>query len=198
MKSKIIGITGSIATGKSEVSKYLIKKGYQVIDADDIAHKLMNIGEVNYKAILDNFGRQILDSQNNIDRNKLGNIVFNNKEKLNLLNNLTHNNIFIKINEIINSSSNKLIFVDIPLLIELIEKSKLNLHIDEIWLVYTSKQVQLERLMNRNNLSEEEAIKKINSQKCIEEKIKYADFVLDNSKDREYLIAQIEKRLEKK
>ncbi|MFM1539163.1 dephospho-CoA kinase, partial [Helcococcus bovis] len=115
MKSKIIGITGSIATGKSTVSNILKNKGYTVLDLDKIAHELMKKCEKNYINILSYFGDEILDEDGEIDRKKLGNIVFNDEKKLKKLNNLTHPNIFYTILGKINSLEEKIIFIDNPL-----------------------------------------------------------------------------------
>lgn len=195
MKSRIIGLTGSIATGKSTVSKYLIKKGYKVVDADKITHELMKKDNINYVEIVKHFGNSILDKDDEIDRKKLANIVFSDENKLNTLNNLTHPNIFNKINETIEESDEKIIFLDIALLIEFIKNNIWNISLDEIWLVYVNKDIQLERLMKRNNFSEKEAKIRIKAQMDIDEKIKYSDFILYNDRDLEYLYKQIDERL---
>lgn len=195
MKSRIIGLTGSIATGKSTVSKYLIKKGYKVVDADKITHELMKKDNINYVEIVKHFGNSILDKYDEIDRKKLANIVFSDENKLNALNNLTHPNIFNKINETIEESDEKIIFLDIALLIEFIKNNIWNISLDEIWLVYVNKDIQLERLMKRNNFSEKEAKIRIKAQMDIDEKIKYSDFILYNDRDLEYLYKQIDERL---
>lgn len=193
MKSKVIVITGSIATGKSLVSSYLKDKGYKLLDADEIAHSLMQVGQVNYNNIVGYFGKDILDDKKNINNKKLANIVFNDKDKLDILNNLTHDNIFNKIMNDISISTDKIIFVDIPLYIENIANN--NLPVDEIWLVYTDEKTQLQRLMKRNDLSQEEAISRIKSQMSIEEKVKFADFIIDNRKSREETIKQVKEKL---
>lgn len=195
MKSKIIVITGSIATGKSSVSNYLKDKGYLVIDADKIAHDLMQRDEINYKNIVSHFGDSILDEQMNIDRRKLGDIVFSDKSKLQELNNLTHNNIFNKINDIIKNNKSEIIFVDIPLFIELKVEGEKTIDIDEVWLVYAERKLQLERLMSRNKMGIRAAGKRIRSQMNIEDKVHYADFIIDNSHSLEYTFNQVEEKL---
>lgn len=197
MTSKIIVITGSIATGKSAVSNYLKKLGYPVIDADKVAHSLMQKGEINYKNIVDHFGQDILDEDGNINRKKLGNIVFSNEKELEILNNLTHTNIFNKISDIINKNESEIIFVDIPLFIELQSNGKETIEADEIWLVYTDYNTQLDRLIKRNNLLHDEAISRINSQMSIEDKINYADFIIDNSFSLEDTFNQVKEKLRK-
>lgn len=195
MKSKIIVITGSIATGKSSVSNYLKDKGYLVIDADKIAHDLMQRDEINYKNIVSHFGDSILDEQMNIDRRKLGDIVFSDKSKLQELNNLTHNNIFNKINDIIKNNKSEIIFVDIPLFIELKVEGEKTIDTDEVWLVYAERKLQLERLMSRNKMGIRAAGKRIRSQMNIEDKVHYADFIIDNSHSLEYTFNQVEEKL---
>lgn len=193
MKSKVIVITGSIATGKSLVSSYLKDKGYKLLDADEIAHSLMQVGQVNYNNIVGYFGKDILDDKKNINNKKLANIVFDDKDKLDILNNLTHDNIFNKIMNDISILTDKIIFVDIPLYIENIANN--NLPVDEIWLVYTDEKTQLQRLMKRNDLNQEEATSRIKSQMSIEEKVKFADFIIDNRKSREETIKQVKEKL---
>ncbi|WP_282925978.1 dephospho-CoA kinase [Helcococcus kunzii] len=191
MKFRVIGITGSIATGKSTVTDILKDLGYNVIDADKIAHQLMEVGNENYDAIVSYFGDKILNPDKSINRKKLGNIVFNDKKQLNKLNNLTHDNIFNKIKENIEFYKNEIIFVDIPLLIELKIKGELSIEFDEIWLVYVDRQTQIERLAKRNNISYDEAEKLVNTQINIDDKVQYCDFILDNSKDIDYVKKQI-------
>lgn len=195
MKSRIIGLTGSIATGKSTVSNYLIKKGYKVIDADKITHELMQKGNINYIKIVEHFGSKVLDENDEIDRRKLSKIVFSDSNQLQILNNLTHPNIFDKIKKNIEESDEKIIFLDIALLIEFIKDEKWCINLDEIWLVYANRETQLERLIKRNNFSKDEAKVRINAQMKIDEKIKYADFILYNDRDLEYLYAKIDERL---
>lgn len=191
MKSKIIGITGSIATGKSTVSNILIELGYKVIDADKVAHELMEIGNINYKSIVSYFGEEILNCDNTINRKALGKIVFNDENLLNKLNELTHTNIFNRIKENIEFYKYEIIFVDIPLLIELKIENKLNLDFDEIWLVYVDRNTQIKRLSKRNKISLKEAENLANNQISIEEKVQYSDYVLDNSKDISHVRKQI-------
>lgn len=195
MKSRIIGLTGSISTGKSTVSNYLKEKGYKVIDADEITHELMQKGNANYVKIVEHFGDSILDENLEIDRKKLSKIVFSDENELKMLNNLTHPNIFNKIKKTIEISDEKIIFLDIALLIEFIKDEKWDIPLDEIWLVYVNRNIQLERLIKRNNFSKEEANSRINAQMNIDEKIGYADFIIHNDRDLEYLYEQIDERL---
>lgn len=196
MKSRIIVITGSIASGKSSVSSYLKDKGYTIIDADKIGHKLMWPGRVNYHGIVEEFGRHILDCDGRIDRKKLGKIVFKNHDKLKILNKLTHTNIFYKIKEEINKSDQEIIFLDIPIYYETIDLNREYFKPDQVWLVYVDKESQLERLMERNSISKEEAQSMINSQMSMDQKKSYADFIIDNSLSLENTYKQIDQKME--
>lgn len=194
-QSKIIGLTGSIATGKSQVSKYLKDKGIKVVDADLIARDLVDIPIVKDE-IKKAFGENIYVNEN-LDRKKLAEIVFNNDKKRNILNDIMHPHIYkIILDEIKNS--NEIVFVDIPLLFEN-EKvnEKFGLKFDEIWLVYVDREIQIERLMKRDGISREYAEKKINSQIPVEEKRKKSDVIIDNSGTLEETFAQVEENLRK-
>lgn len=198
MKSKkVIGITGSIATGKSTVTKIIREQGYSVIDADEIAHNLMKKGEQNYQNILDYFGEDILDRNNEVDRKKLGKIVFNNPDKLKILNKLTHKNIFNKIKEMASKIDEEFVFLDIALLFELSSNEDFDIEFNEIWVVFTKPEDQLKRLMSRNNISQEDALSKIKSQLSIEEKVKLADVIIDNNSSLEELRKNVLERLRK-
>ena len=198
MKSKkIIGLTGSIATGKSTAAKIISELGYRVIDADKVAHSLMLQGGVNYKLVVEYFGTQILGDDLEIDRSKLGELVFSSKERLEMLNKLTHDNIFHEINVIIKEIDEDVIFVEIPLLIELLLESKLKIELDQIWLVYVDSDEQIKRLMNRNSFTYEEAEKRVKSQIEVGLKKKYSDYIIENDKDLSHLKDQIIEGLER-
>lgn len=198
MKSKkIIGLTGSIATGKSTVAKIISELGYRVIDADKVTHSLMLQGGVNYKLVVEYFGTQILGDDLEIDRSKLGELVFSSKERLEMLNKLTHDNIFHEINVIIKEIDEDVIFVEIPLLIELLLESKLKIELDQIWLVYVDSDEQIKRLMNRNSFTYEEAEKRVKSQIEVGLKKKYSDYIIENDKDLSHLKDQIIEGLER-
>ncbi|EOC99851.1 dephospho-CoA kinase [Caldisalinibacter kiritimatiensis] len=181
---RIIGITGGISTGKSTVSRILIKEGYPVIDADIIAREVVRVGKTAYREIVNSFGEKILNQDMTINRERLGEIVFNDKESRLLLNKIVHSKVVEEIKSQIEMHSKEynIIFLDIPLLIEEMDKLKeFGLHIDEIWLVYTDEETQLERLMKRDNLDKESAFRRIRAQMPIEKKKKYADVVIDNT-----------------
>ena len=194
-QNKVIGLTGSIATGKSQVSNYLRDKGIKVVDADLIARDLVDIPIVKDE-IKKAFGENIYVNEN-LDRKKLAEIVFNNDKKRNILNDIMHPHIYkIILDEIRNSK--EIVFVDIPLLFEN-EKvnEKFGLKFDEIWLVYVDREKQIERLMKRDGISRDYAEKKINSQISVEEKRKKSDVIIDNSGTLEETFIQVEENLKR-
>ena len=188
----IIGITGSIACGKSLVSNYLQEKGYTIIDADKIGHMALENDEVK-KQLVNKFGKSIL-KDNEVNRVTLGKLVFENKENLKELNNIIHPQIRKNISEQIQVHKNeKLVFVDVPLLFE----AKFDDLVEKIIVISLDEKIQLERLMNRNSLSKEEALQRIKSQIQVREKEKLGDYVVDNSFTQENTYSQVDRILEK-
>lgn len=180
-QSKIIAITGSIASGKSQVTNFLKQLSYKVIDSDIISRDIINEREVIEK-IKSYFGENLY-SKGVLDRSALASIIFNDREKRDLLDSITHPLIYKRISEKIQEyKREKIVFVDIPLLIENGTKSY-DMDFDEIWLVYADKETQIRRLMSRDNISYDYANIKISSQMSMEEKKKYADIILDNRGD---------------
>ena len=187
-----IGITGSIACGKSTVSDYLIDKGYTIIDADKLGHVALTSDDVKRK-LAEKFGDEILEN-NEISREKLGKLVFGNDDNLKILNSIIHPKIkelILKLQE--EHKDEDLVFLDIALLyeanfVDLVEK---------VAVVYVDEDVQLERLMTRNSLSKEEAVKRIESQMSPREKASLGDFVINNSYSKEDTFQQIDEILEK-
>lgn len=188
----IIGITGSIACGKSLVSNYLQEKGYTIIDADKIGHMALENDEVK-KQLVNKFGKSIL-KDNEINRVTLGKLVFENNENLKELNNIIHPQIRKNISEQIQVHKNeKLVFVDVPLLFE----AKFDDLVEKIIVISLDEKIQLERLMNRNSLSKEEALQRIKSQIPVREKEKLGDYIVDNSFTQEDTYNQVDRILEK-
>lgn len=188
----IIGITGSIACGKSLVSNYLQEKGYTIIDADKIGHMALDNDEVK-KQLVNKFGKSIL-KDNEVNRVTLGKLVFENNENLKELNNIIHPQIRKNISEQIQVHKNeKLVFVDVPLLFE----AKFDDLVEKIIVISLDEKIQLERLMNRNSLSKEEALQRIKSQIPVREKEKLGDYVVDNSFTQENTYNQVNRILEK-
>ena len=186
----IIGITGSIACGKSTVSNYLKSKGYIVIDADKIGHEALDDDYVKEKLILA-FGNEILED-NKINRQKLGELVFGNSSNLNVLNSIIHPEIRKKILEKIDKNNDKeLIFIDVALLFE----AKFDDLVDKIIVVYVDKNTQLTRLMKRNFISKKEALSRIVSQMSPIEKAKLGDYTVNNNLDVINTYEQVDKVL---
>lgn len=177
-----IGLTGGIASGKSTVSNMLTDMGIPVIDADLIARKVVEPGEEAYKKIVETFGKDILHPNLSIDRVKLGSIIFNDENKRLILNQIVHPAVRQKMladREDYIAHGEKTVILDIPLLFE----SKLTKIVDRTILVYVDREIQLKRLMERNNFSKEEAEARINSQMPLVEKVQMADEVLNNNGD---------------
>ena len=187
-----IGITGSIACGKSTVSDYLKEKGYTIIDADKLGHVALTSEDVK-RRLSETFGTNILIN-NEISREVLGKLVFGNDNNIKKLNNIIHPKIkelILKLQE--EHENEDLVFLDIALLyeanfVDLVEK---------VAVVYVDEDVQLERLMTRNFLSKEEALKRIESQMSPQEKASLGDFVINNSYRKEDTFQQIDEILEK-
>lgn len=197
-KPSIIGITGGIATGKSTASNIIKELGYKVIDGDLVARQVVEKGKPAYEEIVKYFGDQILDQDGNINRKKLGHIVFNDEKERKRLNNLIHPHIMKKIKQMIDDHKDEqILFLDIPLLIE--EKDRLesySIFFDQIWLIYVDEKTQIQRLMKRDGIGREEALKKIRAQMPIELKKEHATKVIDNRKAVEELREQIRALIE--
>ncbi|WP_205401794.1 dephospho-CoA kinase [Streptococcus lutetiensis] len=192
--TKIIGITGGIASGKSTVVAEIKKHGYQVIDADQVVHELQAKGGKLYQALCNWLGSEILQENGELDRKKLGQLIFSSKDMLEkssrLQNGIIREELARRRDEL--AKTQDVFFMDIPLLIE---------HdymdwFDDIWLVHLDEKTQLERLVMRNHFSKEEAKKRIASQMSTEAKKPYADKLLDNSGDLAELKAQINQLLQ--
>ncbi|MBG9988979.1 dephospho-CoA kinase [Aerococcaceae bacterium DSM 111176] len=191
---KTIVITGSIATGKSTASNYLIDLGYTVIDTDLIARQVVEPGSVGLDKIKAIFGESMIQSDGTLNRAALGDAIFNDDQAREQLNNITHPLIFQEAERQVNTAreeGKEIVFIDIPLFYEVDP----DLKFDEVWLVYVPENIQLERLMARNTLSEEEAMARIKSQISIEDKRQKADVILDNSEERSKLYQQINDQL---
>ncbi|MCF8002248.1 MAG: dephospho-CoA kinase [Halanaerobiales bacterium] len=184
----IIGLTGGIATGKSTVSKILKDLNIKVIDADKIAHNVLEYEDVK-KEIKETFGNKVLNENGEIDRKKLGKIVFKENQKLKKLESITHPKILEIIDNKLKESKSELIVLDAPLLFE----SSLDGKVDEIWVVYASEETQISRLRSRDNLNKKEALDRINSQMDIDTKVNKADIVINN----EGTIEALEKKVKK-
>ena len=170
---KKIAITGNIASGKSQAGNILKKMGYQVFDTDDSAHNILDNSLEVIKAFKD---YDILEDSK-ISRKKLGNIVFNNKDLKTKLENIIHPLVKQEINKLFKEySQEKYVFIIIPLLFE----ANMQDLFDEIILIYCNDSLRLERLMNRNNLTKEEAQLRIDSQLSQDEKASKCNHIIKN------------------
>jgi len=198
----VIIITGSIGTGKSTAVDIIKKLGYEVLDSDKIVHDGYNVGRKMYDEVLNFFGTGIIDCDGKINRQKLGRIVFSDKEKLMKLNDIVHKFVIEELINGVKSCDENVIFLDIPLVLEEKENLvKFGLYYDEIWLVYVNLNLQKERLKNRalsENKKPDDVLKIIEKQIPIEMKKSMVDEVLFNEGTIEELKSQIEKLLKKK
>jgi dephospho-CoA kinase len=176
----VIGLTGSIATGKSTVANMFRELQIPVIDADVLAREVVEPGEKAYEEIVKHFGKEILFEDGTLNRKKLGSIVFSDAEKRKILNSIVHPEVRKKMLEKRDTyikEKKKAVVLDIPLLFE----SKLTHLVDKTLVVYTDKKIQLSRLMERDKSTKENALKRIHAQMPIDEKIKLADAAINNN-----------------
>jgi len=187
----IVGLTGGVGTGKSTVSSFFKVLGAYVIDWDELARKVTRPHSKAWKKIVEHFGKGILDDDLTINREELADIVFSDKEKLAKLNQIVHPAVFEEderlTNEIKRLHPHALIIKDIPLLFEVTRPIPL----DKIIVVSASEETQLKRLADKG-MSREDAKNRIKSQFPLEEKIKSADFVINNDGTLEETKKQVE------
>jgi dephospho-CoA kinase len=190
--ARLIGITGGIATGKSTVSRYLADT-YQlpILDADLYAREAVEIGSPILEAIFNRYGNRVRMPDNTLDRKQLGEIIFNQLDERRWLESQIHPYVRTCFETALARLEAKTIILVIPLLFE----SHMTDLVTEIWLVYCSRDEQIKRLMERDKLTYEQAIARLESQLPIEEKAALADIILDNSSTKEDLYCQIDKAL---
>lgn len=187
---RVIGITGGIASGKSSVSTFIRELGFSVIDADVVAREVVESGEEAYHEIVKEFGESILMPEGDINRAALGDLIFHNEDKRLKLNSIVHPAVRKRMRELAEKAFQdgaETVFMDIPLLFE----SKLTFMVEKTLLVYVDEEIQLTRLMKRNNLSEKDALARIASQMPLKEKKALAEAVVDNNGDLEETKEQV-------
>ncbi|MFB4166689.1 dephospho-CoA kinase [Virgibacillus sp. JSM 102003] len=192
----IIGLTGSIASGKSTISLMFDDFNIPVVDADKLSREVVMPGEKAYEQITDTFGNEILRDDKTLDRKKLGKIIFNDETKRKQLNGIVHPAVREKMLERRDSyveAGADCVVLDIPLLFE----SKLTGFVDRTVVVYVDEEVQARRLMERDEYSEEEAYQRINAQIPVKEKANLADAVIDNNGTKQESYRQLEALLRK-
>src|SRR5690625_3135644 len=186
----IIGLTGSIGTGKSTIANKFKQLNIPVVDADLIAREVVEPGKDTYNKIVEAFGKQILQRDKTLDRAKLGEIVFEDENKRKTLNSIIHPAIrqeMIRQRDTYIAENVPCVVLDIPLLYE----SKLTDFVEKVIVVTVDRDIQLQRILNRDDISEKEALQRIGAQIPVSEKEKWADAVIDNNGT----IAQSEKQL---
>ncbi|OME77918.1 dephospho-CoA kinase [Paenibacillus sp. FSL A5-0031] len=177
----IIGLTGGIASGKSTIANMLVERGALLVDADQVAREVVLPGEPALEAIASTFGQAVLETDGSLNRKALGEIVFRDKQSLAKLESITHPAIRARMQQTIHTYAEhypeRLVVADVPLLYETKQE---NLY-EGILVVYVPAELQKKRLMERNQLPEEEASRRIALQMDIEQKRLKADWVIDNS-----------------
>ena len=191
---KIIGITGGIASGKSTVTNFLRQKGFEVVDADALVHQLQKPGGRLYQILVEHFGEKVLLEDGELNRPLLASLIFSNSDEKEWSKETQGQIIREELGSLRDkfSETEELFFMDIPLLFEQDYAS----WFDETWLVYVRRDTQLNRLMNRDQLSKESAETRLASQWPLEEKKKFATYILDNNGSREQLLSQVVTLLE--
>ena len=193
---KIIGLTGGIGTGKSTVSAYLAQKGCKIIDADLISHQMTEAGSPCLAEIRDAFGEEVFLRDGNLDRKKVGRLVFADATKKKTLEQIITRRVIEKTLRILQdcrARQETLVVLDAPLLFE----CGMQHYTDETWLVVCRTETRLRRIAARDGLAEEDIQKRIANQMSTEQKEKLADYIIDNSRDLAWLYAQIDTLLAK-
>jgi dephospho-CoA kinase len=189
---RLLGITGGIASGKTMVMRFLSKAGIPTVSADDLAHACIRRGKPAYRAILRHFGKAILASSRQIDRHKLGRIVFADPQKRKRLEKIVHPCVLRALKQFVHRKKG-LIALDIPLLYE----TGYDKWLDTVAVVYASKAQQIQRLRRRNGLTRTEALQRIAAQMPSSAKCRRADIILRNTGSPEHLRHQIAAFLKK-
>lgn len=191
----VIGLTGSIASGKSTIAHKLSEYGIEIIDADKIAREVVEPGKRAYTEVVEAFGPSILRPDETIDRPQLGERIFNNEKERQTLNSIVHPAIrkeMIERRDRFVERGDEAVVLDIPLLFE----SKLTHFVEKILVVSVQPHVQIARLMERNELTREEATRRISSQIPVQEKEALADAVIDNNGTKEESYEQLDEILQ--
>ena len=191
---KIIGITGGIASGKSTVTNFLRKQGFQVVDADAVVHQLQKPGGRLFEALVQHFGQEIILENGELNRPILASLIFSIPEEQEwskrIQGKIIHEELATLRDQLVQTEA--IFFMDIPLLFEQDYASWFN----ETWLVYVDRDVQVERLMKRDQLSKDEAEFRLAAQWPLEKKKDLASHILNNNGSRDQLVGQVVTQLE--
>lgn len=186
-----IGLTGGIASGKSTVSQLLRSQGYSVVDADELVRELYQAGSSAYSEMLQAFGQEISDANGILNRQKIADLVFRDKAKLKVLEDILHprvRELALKKKAELERAGKAFAFYDVPLLFE----KNMESFFDQIVVIACSRELQLQRLMTRNGFSSEEAERRIQAQIPIEEKVRRGNYVINNERSFENLQQELE------
>ncbi len=188
-----VGLTGGIASGKSTVSRIFASFGAKVLDADEVAREVLLPGQPAWTRLRQAFGQEFFHPDGTVKRKQLRKLVFADPEKRSQLNAIVHPEVMKEINrrsEILSSSiQTGVLLVDVPLLLEVGVANRF----DKVVVVYVSESVQINRLQQRDGISEEEAKQALKAQMALSNKVEQADYVIDNSGTLEETLAQVEK-----
>ena len=192
---RVIGLTGGIGSGKSTVSLFLAELGAVVIDADKVGHEAFKPGTESWKEIIAAFGREVLTPGGEIDRRKLGEMVFGKPELLSRLNRVMHPRVYDMVKaqlEEYRQRGVKAVVLEAPLLVEVNTKGTSLIElVDEVWVTVASEATVVRRLEGRSDLSREQALARIKSQLSSKERIKRADVVINNDGDLDDLKSRV-------
>ena len=193
---KVIGLTGGIGSGKSTVSQFLAELGAVVIDTDKVGHEALKPGGEAWQQVVNAFGEQIVTPPGDIDRRKLGEIVFNDAEALAQLNRIVHPRIYDMVRDQLEEYRQEgvgVLVLEVPLLVEAGWTSL----VDEVWVTVASEATVLKRIKERTGLSEQESLARIRSQLPLEERISHADVAIDTDCSLDGLKAEIKELWQK-
>jgi len=197
---KVIGLTGGIGSGKSTVSGFLAELGAVIINADEVGHEAFKPDTHGWRQVVTAFGRQILKTNGEIDRNKLGEIVFADSEALARLNSIVHPLVYEMVKAQLEEYRRRgveVVVLEVPLLIDVPlskkagEPSLLD-EVDEVWVTVAPEAIVLERLKEKVGLSEQESLARIRSQLSPEERVRRADLVIDTDCSLDELRARVQ------
>ncbi len=183
----LIGLTGNIAVGKSQVSQFLVDLGAAAIDADQVAHQALLRGGPAFRSVVDEFGASVIGADGEINRAALGEIVFADQAKLRLLESITHPAIRERIHQGIRSAQRPVLVIEAIKLLE----GNLRQVVDAVWVVNAARETQLQRLMSGRGMSEDIARQRIASQNKQADKLRQADVIIENDGDLEATREQV-------
>ena len=189
--SLLVGLTGGMGTGKTLAASFFKELGAFVLDADLICRKLVEPEQPAWREISDIFGKEVFTASRNLDRKRLANIIFKNPQKKEILEGILHPKVFeieeLQYEAIRNEYLNAVVIVDAALLIESGNYKKM----DKVIVVNSDEKNRIDRIIARSQISQDEVITRINNQMPSEEKVRYADFILENSLDKDSLRSNV-------